>query len=141
MPETTLPPTTLADRAVIRLGGDDVRGFLDGLVTNALDPLPAYAALLTPQGKVIADFIIWDDGADLLLDVAADDAEPLMRRLAMYRLRRAVTIERDDSLAVHWSADGADDPRLPALGRRWIGSPDAPILSGQDLHEPCPPRL
>ena len=118
--------TTLSDRAVIRLSGEDVCGFLDGLVTNALDPLPAYAALLTAQGKVIADFIVWADGDDLLLDIQADDAEALVRRLAMYRLRRAITIERDDQLAVHWSPDGDDDPRLPALGRRWIAPPGEP---------------
>ena len=118
-----MPATTLADRAVIRLSGEDVRGFLDGLVTNSLDPLPAYAALLTPQGKVIADFIIWGDGEDVLLDVAEADAEALVKRLSMYRLRRAITIERDDALAVHWDADGADDPRLAALGRRWIAAP------------------
>ena len=123
MPQTSPTATTLADRAVIRLSGEDVRGFLDGLVTNALDKLPAYAALLTPQGKVIADFIIWADGADVLLDVAEADAEALVRRLSMYRLRRAIVIARDEALAVHWSADGADDPRLPALGRRWIAPP------------------
>ena len=119
--------TTLADRSVIRLSGDDVRGFLDGLVTNTLDPLPAYAALLTPQGKVIADFILWEDGADVLIDVAAADAEALVRRLSMYRLRRAITIERDKGLAVHWSADGVGDPRLAALGRRWIAPPGEPV--------------
>ena len=123
MPQTSPTASTLADRAVVRVSGEDVHGFLDGLVTNTLDPLPAYAALLTPQGKVIADFIIWDDGDDLLLDVAEADPEALVRRLSMYRLRRAITIERDDTLAVHWSADGADDPRLPALGRRWIAPP------------------
>ncbi len=118
--------TTLQDRVVIRLTGEDVRGFLDGLVTNSLDTLPVYAALLTPQGKVIADFIVWAGGEDLLLDVAQGDSEALVRRLAMYRLRRAITIERDDTVAVHWSADGADDPRLAALGRRWLAEPDEP---------------
>ena len=123
MPQTSPTATTLTDRAVIRLSGEDVRGFLDGLVTNTLDPLPIYAALLTPQGKVIADFILRDDGDDVLIDVAEAEAEALVKRLAMYRLRRAIVIERDDALAVHWSVDGADDPRLAALGRRWIGPP------------------
>ena len=123
MPQTSPTATTLADRAVIRLSGEDVRGFLDGLVTNTLNPMPAYAALLTPQGKVIADFILWDDGADVLIDVAEADVEALVRRLSMYRLRRAIVIARDEALAVHWSRDGADDPRLPALGRRWIAPP------------------
>ena len=119
--------TTLTDRTVIRLSGEDVRGFLDGLVTNTLDPLPAYAALLTPQGKVIADFILWGDGEDVLIDVAEADAEALVKRLSMYRLRRAIVIARDEALAVHWSRDGADDPRLPALGGRWIGPPAEPV--------------
>ena len=121
----------LADRALLRVSGEDVRGFLDGLVTNSLDALPAYAALLTPQGKVIADFIVWGDGDDLLLDVAERDAESLQRRLAMYRLRRAITIARDEGMAVHWSADGdagVQDPRLAGLGRRWIDR--APAQAG-----------
>jgi len=118
--------TTLTDRALIRLSGVDVREFLDGLVTNTLEVLPVYAALLTPQGKVIADFIVWEDSGDLLLDCDSSVAEALERRLAIYRLRRPITIESDQALAVHWSPDGSDDPRLPALGRRWIAPPNAP---------------
>ena len=118
--------STLTDRAVIRLAGEDVRGFLDGLVTNRLDTLPVYAALLTPQGKVIADFFVFAEGEDLLLDVHADDADAVIRRLSMYRLRRAITIVRDEALAVHWSPDDGDDPRLPALGRRWLGPAGTP---------------
>jgi len=86
--------------------------------------LPAYAALLTPQGKVIADFMVWADGADVLLDVAADQAEALAKRLAMYRLRRQISIAPEPALAVHWSAtpiaNATPDPRLPALGYRWL---------------------
>lgn len=123
MPQTSPTRSTLTDRALIRLSGEGVRGFVDGLVTNTLDVLPVYAALLTPQGKVIADFIIWDDQDDLLLDVATEDADLLERRLAMYRLRRAITIERETRQTVHWSPDGGDDPRLAALGRRWIAPP------------------
>ena len=125
-----MPATTLTDRAVVRLSGEDVRGFLDGLVSNSVTgALPAYAALLTPQGKVIADFIVWADGDDLLLDVSSDDADALIRRLSMYRLRRAITIARDEALAVHWSAEGGEgmpDPRLAALGHRWLGPADGP---------------
>ena len=126
-----MPASTLADRAVVRLSGEDVRGLLDGLVSNSITgALPVYAALLTPQGKVIADFIVWADADDLLLDVAADDAETLIRRLSMYRLRRAIIIVRDEALAVHWSAEGGEgvpDPRLAALGHRWIAPADDPI--------------
>lgn len=127
-----MPETTLTDRALLRLSGEDVRGFLDGLVTNRLDRLPAYAALLTPQGKVIADFIVWDEGADLLIDVAAADADTLQKRLAIYRLRRQISIAPEEALAVHWSSEGADDPRLAALGRRWIAPPAEPATGWRE---------
>jgi folate-binding protein YgfZ len=73
------------------------------------------------------DFLVWADGEDLLIDCEDAQVDALIRRLAMYRLRRRIAIERDDSLAVHWSPtgdDGVPDPRLPALGRRWIGPAD-----------------
>ncbi len=124
MAATTLTATTLTDRAVVRLSGDDVRGFLDGLVSNGVTgALPVYAALLTPQGKVIADFLVFADREDLLLDVAATEADPLIRRLSMYRLRRPITSARDEGLAVHWSPEAGNDPRLPALGTRTLGPP------------------
>jgi folate-binding protein YgfZ len=116
--------TTLTDRAVVRLSGDDVRGFLQGLVTSDVaGPLPVWAGLLTPQGKCLFDFIIWGEGDDLLLDCEAAAADDLIKRLAVYRLRRLIRIDRDPSLAVHWSEEngqGAPDPRLAALGWRWL---------------------
>jgi tRNA-modifying protein YgfZ len=118
--------TTLIDRAVIRLSGEDVRGFLQGLVTNDVaGPLPVYAGLLTPQGKALFDFIVWADAHDLLIDCEADQADALIRRLSIYRLRRAITIARDPGLTVHWSREGGKtpDPRDPALGFRWIAPP------------------
>jgi hypothetical protein len=125
-----MPATTLTDRALIRLSGEDVRGFVQGLVTSDVTgALPVWAGLLTPQGKCLFDFLVWDDGDDLLLDCEAAAADDLVKRLSIYRLRRRIAIERDDSLAVHWSphADlGAIDPRLPALGRRWLASPGEP---------------
>ncbi|WP_442679371.1 CAF17-like 4Fe-4S cluster assembly/insertion protein YgfZ [Sphingomonas sp. ASY06-1R] len=123
--------TTLADRAVIRLSGEDVRGFLQGLVTNDVTgPLPVWAGLLTAQGKALFDFLVWDDGDDLLVDCERDQAEALARRLSLYRLRRAIVIAVDAALAVHWAPEGdagVPDPRLAALGRRWIAPPDAPV--------------
>ncbi len=119
----------LADRAVIRLSGADVRGFLQGLITNdVVGALPVYAGLLTPQGKALFDFIVWDDGDALLIDAEADQADALVRRLALYRLRRPIMIARDDTLAVHWSltAGNARDPRHPDLGFRWIAAPGTP---------------
>lgn len=122
--------TTLTNRAIIRLSGAGARDFLQGLVTiDVAAELPRWGGLLTAQGKCIADFIIWEDGEDLLLDCEVDAADALVRRLAIYRLRRPITIERDISLAVHWSPGGERgvvDPRLPALGRRWLGPADTP---------------
>jgi tRNA-modifying protein YgfZ len=122
-----MPATTLADRAIIRLSGEDVRGFVQGLVTSDVTgALPVWAALLTPQGKYLFDFFVWGDGNDLLLDCEAEAADDLIKRLSLYRLRRPITIERDASVAVHWSKDGdggADDPRLAGLGNRWLAPP------------------
>ena len=129
--------TTLTDRAVIRLSGDNVRGFLQGLVTNDVaGGLPVWAGLLSAQGKALFDFLVWADGDDLLLDCEADQAEALTRRLTLYRLRRRIEIAVDPSLAVHWSlapAGGVPDPRLAALGFRWLASP-GPAAQGWRAH-------
>ena len=144
--------TTLVDRTVLRLSGEDVSGFLQGLVTNDMDALapdrPLWAGLLTAQGKALFDFILWRDGADVLIDCEASQADALARRLTLYRLRRAIAISRDESLAVHWRPvapaeagaqsgvdpglllsqehNSAQDPRLPALGRRWLAPAGEP---------------
>src|SRR3990170_9167721 len=112
--------TPLTDRAVVRLSGDGVRDFGQGLVTSDVEAaLPVWAGLLTPQGKCLFDFVVWEDGGDQLLDCEAEAADDLIKRLAIYRLRRPITIERNPSLAVHWSPDGnagVPDPRLSELG-------------------------
>ena len=126
--------TTLTTRALVRLSptapAEDPRGFLQGLVTNdvVLGTLPCWAGLLSPQGKVMFDFIVWADGADLLLDCEADAADALIRRLSMYRLRLAIAIARDETRAVHWSvtehSGASPDPRLAGLGWRWLAPVD-----------------
>ena len=123
-----MPATTLTNRALLRLTGEDVRGFLQGLVTSDVSgALPVWTGLLTPQGKCLFDFLVWDDGADLLLDCEREAAPDLAKRLTIYRLRRPITIGAAEDLAVHWSPEGKDgvpDPRLPALGHRWLGPAD-----------------
>jgi tRNA-modifying protein YgfZ len=125
--------TTLDDRALLRVSGEDVRGFLQGLVTHDLNQLaenrPLWAGLLTAQGKALFDFILWADAEDVLVDCEAEQADALARRLTLYRLRRPIRIERDQTLAVHWSLDAADasrDPRLAQLGHRWLAPAGEP---------------
>lgn len=121
--------TTLAERAIIRISGADVRSFVQGLVTSdVLGRLPVWAGLLSPQGKCLFDFIIWGEGDDLLLDCEAKSAESLIKRLMIYRLRREIRIELDPSIAVHWgkAGPGPHDPRLEELGHRWLGAPGKP---------------
>ena len=118
--------TTLIDRALLRISGEEARPFLQGLLTRDVLKLkegePRWTALLTPQGKALFDFILWGDGDDVLIDCEAAQADALARRLTIYRLRRKVTIAREEALAVHWAleADYPLDPRLAALGHRWI---------------------
>ncbi|OQW43657.1 MAG: aminomethyltransferase [Proteobacteria bacterium SG_bin5] len=127
--------TMLADRAVLRVAGAEARAFLQGLVTQdvlTLTPTaPRWAGLLTPQGKALFDFILWGDPLDpqaVLIDCEAARTEALAQRLRLYRLRRAIEIAPTE-LRVHWAPGGAAgvaDPRLAALGRRWLGGEGAP---------------
>ena len=132
--------TRLMRRAVIRLTpldeGESVADFLQGLLTNNVKgALPVYAALLTPQGKTLYDMFVWPAGGGaILLDCEADHALDLAKRLSLYRLRRRIEIGVDDSVGVHWEKHGGDggasDPRLGALGQRWL----APVT---DADEPA----
>jgi folate-binding protein YgfZ len=129
--------TRLFSRAVIRLSAleetESSPDFLQGLVTNDVTgALPVWAALLTPQGKVLFDFIVWPDGKDLLIDCENDAAEALVKRLSLYRLRRKIGIAVDPDLTVQWSAEPGNDPRLAALGTRWI-KPDSTDDTAADL--------
>ena len=113
------------NRTVFRLSGEDVRDFLQGLVTNdvaKLDQGMVYAALLTPQGKLRSDFFMVPDGDDVLLDVASANADDLQRALTMYKLRSKVTVERTDITVARGLGDATDgafsDPRDATLGWR-----------------------
>jgi folate-binding protein YgfZ len=136
--------TLLADRSLIRVSGEDVRGFLQGLVTqdmNAVAPgTPQWAGLLTAQGKALFDFILWeaeDSGGDaILIDCEGEQRDALVRRLSIYRLRRPITIEAVEG-GVHWSreeSEGVPDPRLEALGHRWLGKADGAAAAGWLQH-------
>ncbi len=136
------------DRTFIEVSGTDAHTFLQGLLTQDLnglkdgDAYPAglgakalYAALLTPQGKVLADMILRAAGSSILIDVDSARAEAVAQRLHMYQLRSAVVIEPDpNGMRVGWSAapfEGAvQDPRLPELG--WRGRLYSPHTSPPD---------
>jgi hypothetical protein len=126
-------------RATLRLSGPDARGFLDSLVTQDLSrrapEAVVYAGLLSPQGKVSADFLVWTRGGDLVLDVDPVFAEPLRRKLTLYRLRAAVEIAPAGLAVERWrgeapppdaAAGAAPDPRLAGLGWRRLVLPDDP---------------
>jgi hypothetical protein len=119
----------LLDRAVISVTGPEAKSFLQGLVTNDMSRLtpdaPMYAALLTPQGKILFDFLLSEAADTIFLDCTAHAADSLLKRLTMYRLRTRVELARRADLAVMWSAEstGFVDPRRPPLGRRVIGAP------------------
>ena len=126
----------LPDRGVVKVSGEDARNFLNGLVTTDVTELKPglgrFGALLTPQGKIIIDFLITEapagHGGGFLLDCPRALAQALADKLRFYKLRAKVTVENlSDNLGViaAWGGDLAmrpdlafADPRDPALGIR-----------------------
>ncbi len=132
----------LSRRGVVSLGGPDAEKFLNDLVTadvtRASPGQAVFAALLTPQGKILFDFIILRNGEGFLLDLPRNAVGDFVKRLGLYRLRAKVAVE--DVSAAHrvialWSPEGvphvdgiaAPDPRLAALGWRLIAPSDQPV--------------
>ncbi len=115
----------MTQRRLLRLSGPDAGEFLQGLVTNDVRRAPIYAALLTPQGKYLADFFVIPDGDGYLLDVPAEQGDDLLRRLSMYKLRAKVEIAEDPRPVTRGTGPAPDgaiaDPRDPALGWRGYG--------------------
>ena len=113
----------MTDRTILAVTGADRAAFLQDLVTNDVAGLErglVYAALLSAQGKYLADFLMVPAPDAILLDVAEGAANALIRRLTMYRLRRDVAVARAD-LSVTIGGEGHPDPRHPALPRRLYG--------------------
>lgn len=135
------PPSVapLASRAVVAVSGPDWRSFLQGLLTQDVETLAPgelrFAALLTPQGKLLYDLFVagTEDGA--LLDVAAEHRAAILTRLTMYRLRAKATLEASDlpvfavfngKIEGEVAGEGLyADPRLPGLGARAYGEREA----------------
>jgi tRNA-modifying protein YgfZ len=129
----------LEDRGVVSVIGVDATGFLQGLLTNDVERLgpgeARYAALLTPQGKIMFDMIVVRapnaDGAAYLLDCTAAQAADLAKRLGFYKLRAKVAVadvSATRAVAAFWGGEPAAvgggilyaDPRDPRLGWRAI---------------------
>ena len=117
-------PFARLNRTVFRLSGEGVEEWLSGLITNEISDSTTFAALLTPQGKIIADFFIYRDGDTLLLDTPSKFAADLHKRLRMYRLRAPIEIEETGlTITAVWDMDemdGTPDPRHPSLGNRIV---------------------
>ncbi len=126
---------TALDRRVFQISGADALPFLQGMVSNdvlhlAKGPGIVWAALLTPQGKYLADFFVVNTGAALLMDLKDSIADSTIRRLSMYKLRADVGFVPAD-LAVTRGlgpapAGALADPRHPALGWRGYGAAGTP---------------
>ena len=131
----------LDDRALVSVTGQDALSWLEGLVTQSLAEMTRgelrHAALLSPQGRLLADMLVQRSEDGLLLDVDAAGAEGLVARLGLYRLRADVRLEVVAG-AVHavWGDGAGDgngggappDPRLSDLGVRWLGhAPPQPL--------------
>ena len=118
----------MTERKIYSISGPDRIHFLQGLITNDARKLadgPIYAALLTPQGKYLADFLLLARPDDVLLDIAEPLAEATVKRLAMYKLRANVQIAPTDLKVRRGTGSAPEgaivDPRDPALGWRLYG--------------------
>src|SRR5689334_15431005 len=141
----------LPDRGVVKVVGDDARKFLNGLITADLAKVTpaqaAFAALLTPQGKIMVDMIVVEapaeDGGGLFLDCPRALVKTLTDRLNFYKLRAKVLVDDlSDALGVLAAWDGSGtteyglcyaDPRLPALGLRCMLPPHLAAQAAADL--------
>ncbi len=131
-------PIIRRPRTVLKLSGETVRPWLDKLITNSLSGPVSFSALLTPQGKITADFFVTEQGDDLLLDTTLDMGPGLLKRLKMFRLREPIEIEDiSETHVVHcaWGEGelpGDTDPRMPSLGTRWITEERRDVTPGAD---------
>ncbi|WP_105421238.1 folate-binding protein YgfZ [Neorhizobium sp. T25_27] len=128
-----MPAAFLPSRSLIRLTGKDAQDFLQGLITTDIDSLPEGearpGALLTPQGKILFDFLVWREGDGFLIETEAAQHEALMRRLTMYKLRAAVDITAgpEDGVTVFWGDDsGKGAVKDAAFAKAGIGLARAP---------------
>lgn len=137
-----MPSTRLDDRSLVDVSGPDARSFLQGLITCDMEKVSpdvaGFGALLTPQGKIITDFLIYAQGEGFLLDVPRAQVADLLKRLTLYKLRAKVSVsERPDLCVVAvWDevvAGTVADPRSSELGSRVVVTRDAAAKFGDDV--------
>ncbi|MEI2297511.1 CAF17-like 4Fe-4S cluster assembly/insertion protein YgfZ [Ensifer sp. MJa1] len=141
-----MPRVRLDDRAIVTVSGKDAEDLLQGLITTDLDALaPDEAkpgALLTPQGKIFFEFLISRDGNGLRLETARDQAEALMKRLTMYKLRAAVDLALDTSTPVdvtfgaEAAPSGLRDHRFEKAGIALFRSYGGTAVNEETLRDP-----
>jgi folate-binding protein YgfZ len=147
----TIQAALLPDRGVLKISGEAARGFLNGLLTVDVGKMTAgaarFGALLTPQGKIVADFFVYEasaeDGGGFLIDCPRALAATLAEKFTFYKLRAKVTIEDLSAtlgvMAVWPGAveseygPGFADPRLAALGSRIVLPPETAAEAAADL--------
>lgn len=126
---TTLRAVPLPNRGVLAVGGEDRRGFLQGLISNDIEKVrpdrAAWAALLTPQGKFLHEFVITELGDVFYLEAEADRLAELKKRLSMYRLRAKVTLEIQEHLRVIACIGDGAPARLGLPGEAGAAAPYA----------------
>ena len=131
-------PITKLNRSVIRLSGEGLYDWLNGLITNSLNADINFAALLTPQGKIIADFFVVKDADDWLIDTPTKFKDNLIKRLKMYKLRAPIEItESDLNVYALWGGQGEEgfvDPRHEELGKRLLTADDLPTEGDYNAH-------
>lgn len=130
-------------RSVISVRGDDRISFLQGILTQDVSKLATqkiqFAAMLSPQGKILHDMFLIDDGDRILIDTATSFKDTLLKRLSMYKLRAKVMIEALSDMQVTLSSDqGFADPRHTALPMRLYSSNPPPTLTDTSLFHGIP---
>ena len=134
-----MPSVTLSGRAFLRISGADAETFLQSLITTNLPDLPAGeirpGALLTPQGKILFDFLVRRDGdGTFLVETTGEQRDALLKRLTMYKLRAAVDLAavEGDRVAIDWDAPEADAPRDGRFAKAGLAVSRRPGNGGSD---------
>ena len=136
----------LSDRALLKISGEEARSFLQGLITNDIEKLNAqnalYAAVLSPQGKYLFDFILYEINGDIVLDVDSERLDALFKKLSMYKLRSKVTLEKLPGWKVYYDLEyGIIDPRSVKMGKRYITDEEQPKPARWKIMKLCVCRL